>query len=156
MLNQSEDALTRWKGFDEAIDRWLDERHELIVMLTGFAAHRDFNDPDSANKLNSFNTLLIDYISAGHFEFYQRLIEEGEEYNEVEGIKYSKTILAGIDASTGLALKFTEKYETANNLTSIEADISSLAESLETRFEAEDQLIDLLHGVHQSRVQTKG
>lgn len=152
MLNQSKDALKRWQGFDQAIDRWLKERHQLIILLTDFAAHPNFENSQvkTIGKLRAFNTLLIDYISAGHFEFYQRLIEEGEEYNDTKSLYYSKKVLASIDSSTGIALEFTEKYENPDfhGLSQLQEDLSTLAESLESRFAGEDKLIGLLHRAH--------
>lgn len=150
MLQQSHDALERWKGFDKAIDRWLDERHELIVLLSEFAAHHDFDDDDGdiKRRIDHFQTLLIDYVSAGHFEFYQRLIDEGVEYDEKDSVEKANELLEQIEASTQSALDFNDKYEYLDDLADMGRDLSRLAEALVSRFQAEDEMIDSLHRAH--------
>jgi len=150
MLTRSAEAITKWKGFDEAIDRWLEERHELIVQLTDFAADHDFDNPtpEVEEKLARFIALLIDYVSAGHFEFYEQLLAEGREFEDQEALESSEVLLETIDGSTQQALDFHEKYEHLDDLAQCSADISGLAEALVVRFDAEDQLINTLHRDH--------
>ena len=150
MLRRSASALEKWKGFDKAIDRWLDERHHLIIQLTDFAADHDFKEstPEVEEKLKAFASLLIDYISAGHFEIYNRLIEEGEEFDDTEALLNTAPLLESIDQSTEEALKFNEKYDDLANLSSCANDLSLLAEALAVRFDAEDQMINSLHDAH--------
>ena len=150
MLTRSAQAITKWKGFDEAIDRWLEERHELIVQLSDFAANHDFEKPTAEveEKLAKFIALLIDYVSAGHFEFYQQLVAEGREFEDLEAVENSKALLDTIDESTQRALDFHEKYEHLDDLAQCATDISALAEDLVVRFDAEDQMINSLHKGH--------
>ncbi|MDY0068421.1 MAG: Rsd/AlgQ family anti-sigma factor [Porticoccaceae bacterium] len=150
MLNQSQQALQRWKGFDEAIDRWLEERHQLIVLLSDFATRRDFDvhHPQLARRLAAFRSLLIDYISAGHFEFYQRLLDEGREFHDEQAVALGGKLLLAIEGSTQLALAFDEKYDAGGGFAELEQDLSALAESLVARFGAEDQMIRVLHDAH--------
>lgn len=156
MLKQSAAAISQWKGFDEAIDRWLDERHELIVLLSKFAENHDFKGADekTIGQVQAFTTLLIDYISAGHFEFYNRLIEEGQEYNDASAVAAAPALLEAIDTSTQAALDFNEKYQSPQSLEDLAGDLSDLAEKLVDRFDAEDQLIQTLHGNHIAEDQT--
>jgi regulator of sigma D len=150
MLKRSADAIVKWKGFDQAIDRWLDERHKLILQLSDFAADHNFSlcTPEVEDKLRAFIAQLIDYVSAGHFEFYQRLVDEGREFDDVEALANIGSLLEAIDISTQCALDFNEKYEQIDDLSECVADISDLAESLVTRFDAEDQMINSLHRAH--------
>lgn len=153
MLNKSSDAIQRWKGFDQAIDRWLDERHELIVLLSEFATRQDLSHttPQLTDKLQAFISLLIDYISAGHFEFYQQLIEEGREYQDAEAVETGVRLLKIIDVSTQQALEFEAMYGPCSPLTDLSSDLSDLAETLASRFTAEDQMISILHDAHLAR-----
>ncbi len=153
MLRLSNEALKRWKGFDQAIDRWLEERHQLIVQLTDFASDHDFrdNDPQLIRRLGSFRAILIDYVSAGHFEFFQKLLEEGREFNDETGIQLGAKLLQVIEPSTVKALDFDEKYEKSPGVSRLAADLSELGEALATRFIAEDQMISVLHDAHQAR-----
>lgn len=153
MLNKSSDALQRWKGFDQAIDRWLDERHELIILLSDFAARPDLSHstPQLADKLETFISLLIDYISAGHFEFYQQLMEEGREYRDAQAVETGARLLTIINVSTQKALEFEAKYGPSSPLVDLATDLSDLAENLASRFTAEDQMISILHDAHLAR-----
>lgn len=150
MLNRSEQALKEWKGFDEAIDRWLEERHELIVFLTDFASHRPFRETDTGllDKIDRFTSLLIDYVSAGHFEFYQRLMDEGREFGDHTSVIRAKGLLEYIEASTRTALRFDNRHGKQPALETFADDLNHLAEALEERFEAEDWMIGTLHTAH--------
>ena len=150
MLKRSSDAIAKWKGFDDAIDRWLDERHLLIIQLSDFADHQDFSNPSPQikGKIQTFTALLIDYISAGHFKFYQRLVDEGMEFGDLDAATTAAPLLEAIDLSTQSTLDFNEKYEQLSNLSDYASDLSNLAESLVNRFDAEDQMINTLHKAH--------
>jgi regulator of sigma D len=148
MLKRSTDAIAKWKGFDNAIDRWLDERHQLIVKLSEFASDRDLSGNGSPARIQDFLSLLIDYVSAGHFEFYQRLLEEGTEFEDTAAVAAAEKLLKTIDQSTQSALDFNEKYDAAAPLNSFADDLSELAEGLVQRFAAEDQMISTLHRAH--------
>ncbi len=150
MLNRSQEALRQWKGFDEAIDRWLEERHDLIVLLADFASHRPFHSGDHRllDKIDSFTSLLIDYVSAGHFEFYQRLIDEGRDFGDHASVNRAGELLTRIEESTRVALDFNDRHGEKPDLETFPDDLSRLAEALEERFESEDWLISTLHMVH--------
>ena len=150
MLRRSSQAIEKWKGFDKAIDRWLDERHHLILQLSEFAADHDFEQvsPQVTEKIHGFTSLLIDYISAGHFEFYQQLVAEGREFGDEDAVTNSRPLLEAIDISTEQALAFNEKYEDLSEVSEFADDLSSLAETLVTRFDAEDEMIARLHRAH--------
>lgn len=153
MLKRSTEALQRWKGFDQAIDRWLEQRHELIVLLSEFAARQDFDQAglQLGGKLQTFRSLLIDYVSAGHFEFYRGLIAEGLEFDDHQAVELGSRLMASIEDSTQKALGFDEKYESCATTADLAADLSTLAEALASRFADEDQMISTLHDVHLAR-----
>ena len=147
MLNKSANALERWKGFDQAIDRWLEERHDLIVKLSEFAHLRDNHVSEDARRgmVRSFTRLLIDYISAGNFEFYHRLMEEGRDNHNDQAVQKAARLRPVIDATTEQALQFNEKYGQPANLDNLPDDLSELAEQLVALFDAEDWMISHLH-----------
>lgn len=150
MLTLSQEALQRWHGFDQSIDRWLEERHELIILLSDFASRREFcnTNPQLVEKLHLFRSLLIDYISAGHFAIFQRLLEEGRTFEDHRAVEHGCRLLASIQPSTRLALAFDEKYENFPGTSDLVADLSTLAEALVSRFHIEDQMIGILHDRH--------
>ncbi|MGF1762571.1 sigma D regulator [Aliivibrio kagoshimensis] len=138
----------QWKGSSSVIDHWLDTRQELIVNYCKLAGLPPFESKElpTVQNLQSFNQQLIDYISEGHFKIYDQVIEQWNAtgYSPTEEISqiYSK-----ISLTTDSLLNFTEKYTdcTEEKMTdSFDADLSSLGELIEIRFEFEDSLIQLI------------
>lgn len=59
----------------QLIDRWLHERQQLVQ---AFDALSGIQAPaPNAEELQHFCQLLLDYVSAGHFEVYEQLTAEG-------------------------------------------------------------------------------
>ena len=77
-----------------------------------------------------FNELLVDYVSYGHFRFLDVCTPEAHH-------------LAAIEKSTQLALRFSDKYTTSEqiSLINIKTDLEALAFALEVRFEIEDEVV---------------
>ena len=73
MLKDLQTLKLHWGGVSDIVDRWLDERRELLVKYCDLIEVHDF---DSANKnhgekLKDFCEVMVDYVSVGHFEVYQ-------------------------------------------------------------------------------------
>jgi len=79
------------------------------------------------------------------------LIEEGREYQDTGAVATGVRLLKIIDASTQQALEFESRYDQSAPLTDLAADLSELAETLASRFTAEDQMISILHDAHLAR-----
>src|SRR5690606_39419077 len=79
MLESCRNAQERWGGVHLLIDRWLQERHALI---TAFHELHTGVEPVTRPALQKFCQLLLDYVSAGHFEIYEQLIHEGEAFGD--------------------------------------------------------------------------
>jgi regulator of sigma D len=153
MLNNCQSALERWGGVNEIIDRWLQERQDLLVLFCKLTAQKDGNFPsESESMLQHFCQILVDYVSAGHFEVYERLANEGRELDDQEGLSKAKILYKTIDSTTELVLDFNDKYQETDDLSSLLQDLSRLGETLETRFEAEDSMIEVLHHSHRDQV----
>lgn len=125
------------------IEHMLAERKQLLALLLKTSSV-DSSNPDSKDKvlLEEFCQVLIDYIAAGHFGLYERIVDGKERRREVAEV--AKQIYPKIEMSTEQALKFTEKYGTEKNnsiFNSFQVDLSLLGESLSTRMELEDRLI---------------
>jgi len=142
----------RWKTVDALVVRWRQSRQDLLVQ---YCQASDALDGDSISTLaktylRDFCQLLVDYASAGHFEVYYQLLREAEEYQD-GGAETAKVLLPQIVASTEAATEFNDKYATGEGVLSILIkNLSKLGEILETRFELEDQLIDVLHEAHRA------
>lgn len=144
MLEDLQAARKRWGGDNDIIDRWLQERQEL---LESFCALSEQPGADNTpQRLQRTCQVLVDYVSAGHFEIYQKLLEEGREQAGKEGLKRARELYQGIDATTEDILDFNDKYQETDDLETLGADLSRLGEILATRFEAEDRMIEILHG----------
>lgn len=153
MLDNCQSARERWGGVSEIIDRWLQERQDLLVLFCKLSAQKDGIFPsDSENLLQRFCQILVDYVSAGHFEVYERLVDEGREFDDQEGLSKAKVHYKTIDSTTELILDFNDKYQETDDLSSLLQDLSRLGETLETRFEAEDRMIEVLHNSHKDQV----
>ena len=154
MLERCRNAKERWGGVSTIIDHWLEERQQLIsvfVSLQGKEAGEPLN-----SALSEFCTLLVDYLSSGHFEVYEQLLREGREFAD-GSLERSQTLLPQIQPSTDAALDFNDRYgglerPTLRQLFQLSQDLSTLGESLEERFELEDQLIEILHNAHKDLV----
>ena len=71
MLESCQNAQERWGGVHQLIDRWLQERHELV---SAFGALSDnLQGAASGQGVQRFCEILVDYVSAGHFEVYEQL-----------------------------------------------------------------------------------
>ncbi|HLB30690.1 MAG TPA: Rsd/AlgQ family anti-sigma factor [Gammaproteobacteria bacterium] len=121
------------------IERMLDERRRLLSLLLEVSSRKP-NPPDQ-DLLDEFSQMLMDYIAAGHFGLYQRIIEGKERRRMVQDIAVK--VYSMIEETTRVALEFNEKYtpEKTPSPGSFYTDLSSLGESLTTRIEHEDQLI---------------
>jgi len=95
---------------------------------------------------------MVDYISAGHFEIYDQLVKEGREFEDADALKQAGQLFNIIDETTEVILDLNDKYQETDDLTTLEPDLSHLGEALETRFEAEDRMIAVLHVAHKDLV----
>lgn len=153
MLENCQSARERWGGVSEIIDRWLQERQSLLVLFCKLSAEKESNfTAETEENLRHFCQILVDYVSAGHFEVYEQLLNEGREFEDQEGLAQAKSHYKIIDTTTEFILDFNDKYQETDDLSSLIADLSKLGESLATRFEAEDQMIEVLHHSHRDQV----
>jgi regulator of sigma D len=144
----------RWNGVSELIERWRLTRQSMLVQFCEASGVLDSSATSSEAKksLQQFCQLLVDYVSSGHFEVYYQLLREAEEFKD-GGAELAKTLLPQITASTEASMEFNDKYAQGNgDLTSLSNNLSKLGEILESRFELEDQLIEILHEAHRVQV----
>ncbi|MEJ2417857.1 MAG: sigma D regulator [Exilibacterium sp.] len=150
MLEYCETAKERWGGVSNIIDRWLQERQDMLVQYCKMPAGD--GDGDQGPQLQKLCQILVDYVSAGHFEVYDQLMREGREFNDAEALKEAEQLYSTVDTTTEYVLDFNDKYQETDDLSTLEEDLSKLGEVLETRFEAEDRMIAVLHVSHKGLV----
>lgn len=144
-------ALGQWRRIEALVHAWLEQRRRLIVLLCTIQGLEGFQRPGSIQtQVREFCQLLMDYISAGHFEIYQELVREARLGSPRGGaIGLASHILRQLDASTEEALAFNEDFDTddhcLNQLEQLPARLTRLTEMLEERFALEDQLILSVH-----------
>lgn len=114
------------------IDCWLDARDELMGLFA------DLTNGPAADIIEDFRSALMDYVCAGHFEVYERLVADTPT-PESRGLL--RSLYPAIHDSTEAALVFDDVCtvpESAEELTLLLADLGL---RLEERFLLEDQLI---------------
>ncbi|GAB3013765.1 sigma D regulator [Bowmanella dokdonensis] len=151
MLRKIEQAEQKWGGSHSAIDNWLNARKQLLVEYCRLAGLPPFEGDKQAlptkNSIEAFCELLMDYVSAGHFEFYDQIVN-GSAAN---GCALADEIYPQISGTTDEALSFNDHYaeiEEEQDLTGFDRHLSQLGQAMEERFELEDKLINNLYQRH--------
>jgi regulator of sigma D len=146
-----------WPWAHERIKHWLEARRELLVTFCQLTSIKDFHDDDltQGKQLQMFCQQLVDYISEGHFEIFEQLINEGHLFNDAKALASGKKLLPAIYALTDLILDFNDKYLATDDLSSLATDLSVLGENLAQRFEIEDRMVNILHSAHYQQVLIK-
>ncbi|GHG75207.1 sigma D regulator [Alishewanella longhuensis] len=155
MYTRVQQAQKKWGGSLLAIDNWLDERRQLIVSYCKLAGlppfEKDRHTMPSQEKIIEFCQLLMDYLSAGHFEVYEQIVTQCA-INGTDSRKLADSLYPKIAISTDLALEFNDKYAehlSTRNSGAFDNELSSLGQALEERFALEDKLIETLYVKHQ-------
>lgn len=153
MLENCKSAKERWGGVNEIIDRWLEDRQAMLVQYCALSGlDQDLSDLQRGEKLRGFCQILVDYVSAGHFEVYDQLIKEGREFDDADALQEASKLYDTIDTTTERLLDFNDKYLETDDVSSLSSDLSLLGEALEVRFSTEDRLISVLHTSHKDLV----
>lgn len=153
MLESCRNAQERWGGVHQLIDRWLQERHELIKVFVGLhIGETQITRP----ALQQFCQLLLDYVSAGHFEIYEQLLEEAHSFGDVRGLELARQIYPRIEAITDVAVAFNDRCDTGDCAgdPGLQDELKRLGSLLHERFELEDCLIEVLHTAHKQAAAT--
>ena len=142
-MHKQETENERRSSTPSLISNMLDERQQLFTLLLQVYKIEPLNTPESdMDLLNEFCQVLVDYIAAGHFGLYERIIEGRERRKKVAAI--AMKIYPKIEDTTQLALRFNEKYapdKAARDFSEIQQDLSRLGEELTSRIELEDRLL---------------
>lgn len=154
MFTRVKKAQQQWGGSLSAIDNWLEDRQKLIVSyctLAGLPPFESNRQTLPAQELvKEFCQLLMDYLSAGHFEVYDRITAECA-INGQDSQKLAAELYPRIADSTDLALAFNDNYAehlSTRHSAAFDRELSALGQALEERFALEDKLISTLHEKH--------
>jgi len=144
----------QFESVDDLLGRWLQGRNTLLSKYTDIVvsteASLDGEEIDSGQK--ALGEVIVDYVSAGHFEVFHELINEAELFAD-GGQNLAARLIPEISDTTEFILAYEEKYRAGQEYPeTLERDLSALGEMLESRFELEDQLIAGLHNRHRSKL----
>ena len=150
MLDSCKNAQERWGGVHQLIDRWLAERQQLIL---NYRQLRERPEPSTQtdSELTAFCDILVDYVSAGHFEIYEQLLREAQDFDDQRGIDLAHRVYPRIETITLQAVAFNDQYgqsDRADDEAAMQAQLHQLGGMLHERFELEDCLIEVLHNAH--------
>ena len=130
------------------MDRWLHVRKHLLVAyynLVGIKPGKESFMRLNEKALDDFCQSLVDYLSDGHFNIYERIIREME--GTTPYLAASK-LYPLLEANTQQIMDY---YDSAlenaidhDNYLEFQRALSDLGEALEERFTLEDKLIALV------------
>ena len=148
MLNQLESLTDRVRGSNKLVDRWLHVRKHLLVAyynLVGIKPGKESFMRLNEKALDDFCQSLVDYLSDGHFNIYERIIREME--GTTPYLAASK-LYPLLEANTQQIMDYYDStLENAidhDNYLEFQQALSDLGEALEERFTLEDRLIALV------------
>ena len=148
MLNQLESLTERVRGGNKLVDRWLHVRKHLLVAyynLVGIKPGKESFMRLNEKALDDFCQSLVDYLSDGHFNIYERIIREME--GTTPYLAASK-LYPLLEANTQQIMDYYDStLENAidhDNYLEFQQALSDLGEALEERFTLEDRLIALV------------
>lgn len=154
MLTKLEQAKEEWGGTLAVIDKWLEERQSLVILYCELAGlppyQQETRSLPAQEKITQFCQMLLDYASKGHFEIYEQIILQCKLDGE-ENLKIAQELYSRITSTTDTALNFNDNYAEAKdeqNLLNFDKDLSELGQVMESRFEREDQLLEVVHLHH--------
>lgn len=154
MLESCQNAQERWGGVHLLIDRWLQERNELI---RAFDELGETPEDLAANRasLQRFCEILVDYVSAGHFEVYEQLTSEAKAFGDERGLELADQIHPRIKVITEFSLAFNDHCDKGDcsDAPKLASELKKLGGLLHERFELEDCLIEVLHTSHKAQVE---
>ncbi|MGG7449144.1 sigma D regulator [Kosakonia oryzendophytica] len=147
MLNQLESLTERVGGSNTLVDHWLLVRKQLLVSyynLVGIKPGKGSYMQLNEKALDDFCHNLVEYLSAGHFSIYERVIREMEGSNP---LLIANQLYPLLEANT---LEIMNYYDTSlenaiddDNCLEFQQALSDIGEALEARFMLEDKLIVL-------------
>ncbi len=135
-----------------AVSSWLNERNEMLVLYCKLSGYRNETKLPENTQIDTFCDILIDYVSAGHFEVYQEIVNSCES-NGPSSVSLLNELYPKISITTDVVVNFNEKYskmlvEDNDSLASFDTDLSLLGEAIASRVDLEDHLIDTLNNKH--------
>jgi len=138
--------MDRRGGTQEMVRKLLDERQEMLLMFCRVAGLEPFKDTTpSADVLQEFCQVLVDYFAFGHFEIYERIVAGRERRARV--VEVAREVYPRIAEASEVAVEFNDKYDASDHsldLKKLDRDLGNLGEEIAVRVEMEDRIIQAL------------
>lgn len=148
MTTNAQTALAQWQRIEALVQEWLRERQQLLYLLCTIRGLRSAGQGPVAEQVQEFCEVLMDYISAGHFEIYRELAREARCFQR-DNPQMTRSIMQRLEESTDEALAFNDDFDTEDHIRALldvlPQRLGDLLEKLEERFALEDQLIVSIH-----------
>src|SRR3990172_5680814 len=107
-------AKDRRAGSREMVKKLLAERTEMFVLFCRLAGIAPYQGKPVKNgiheHLQEFCQVLVDYIAAGHFSLYERIVSGTERRKELADL--AADLYPRIAGTTEAALAFNDQYDT--------------------------------------------
>ncbi|MEK7207132.1 MAG: Rsd/AlgQ family anti-sigma factor [Pseudomonadota bacterium] len=136
----------RRSSSQEVIQKLMAERAEMLLLYCQIAGldpyGKNSRGKHALDLLQKFCQVLVDYIAAGHFSLYERVVNGTERRQRIAGL--ADQLYPRIADTTEAALDFNDKYDCGDHCqiaASFDDDLSRLGEELATRIELEDKLL---------------
>ncbi len=133
----------RRQASQDLVAKLVTERTEMLATFCRLAGIEPYTaDKPVQQLLQEFCQILVDYVAAGHFALYERIVAGKERRQELAAL--AAEVYPRIAKSTDMALDFNDKYDCEDHCTaldSLSADLSQLGEELAARIELEDRLL---------------
>jgi regulator of sigma D len=143
MTKLSSAVKERRQGSQDLVAKLVTERTEMLAVFCRLAGIEPYTpDKPVQQLLQEFCQILVDYVAAGHFALYERIVEGKERRREVAQL--AGEVYPRIALSTDAALDFNDKYDCEDHCTvldTLSADLSRLGEEIAVRIELEDRLL---------------
>ena len=152
MVSEVNAASERRGRSREKLTTLVKTRSETLSLYSELASQRPFEADEVTNEaLQEFCQALIDYAASAHFQLYRYISDKLERRTAV--LDVADRIYPQIAQTTDSILRFNDKYQDVNLLNNelgllalLDADLSSLGETLAERIQLEDQVIGAMTG----------
>ena len=144
--NAAPDIRDRRTRSREMVEKLVAERTEMLALYCKVAGLEPYQGTKPAKALKEFCQVMVDYVAAGHFALYERIIEGKERRKQL--FELAEELYPQISEVSESVVSFSDKYDiegTERELESLSSDLSRLGEQIANRIELEDRLISRLY-----------
>ena len=130
------------------VDHLLTERSEMLAGFCKVAGLEPYQENVPQSKaVQDFCQILVDYVAAGHFTLYNRIVSRTERRKKL--VSLADELYPEIARVADVVISFNDKYDSEEHsekhVEELPKDLSGLLEQLSLRIELEDRLIESMY-----------